>query len=80
MECLKEDNMIEKCGARIVYRERMASGEEVAIKRLIGWGEGLENDWGFTVEVTTVGRIHHHNIVRQLGFVSNRETNLLLYE
>ncbi|WOK92877.1 leucine-rich repeat receptor-like kinase protein FLORAL ORGAN NUMBER1 [Canna indica] len=80
MECLKEDNVIGKGGAGIVYRGSMASGAEVAIKRLVGRGAGAEHDRGFTAEVTTLGRIRHRNIVRLLGFVSNRETNLLLYE
>ncbi|XP_008808621.3 leucine-rich repeat receptor-like kinase protein FLORAL ORGAN NUMBER1 [Phoenix dactylifera] len=78
MECLKEDNVIGKGSAGIVYRGRMASGTEVAIKRLVGRGVG-EHDRGFTAEITTLGRIRHRNIVRLLGFVSNRETNLLLY-
>ncbi|XP_074586976.1 receptor protein kinase CLAVATA1 [Curcuma longa] len=80
MECLKEDNVIGKGGAGIVYRGSMASREEVAIKRLVGRGGGSEHDRGFTAEVATLGRIRHRNIVRLLGFVSNRETNLLLYE
>ncbi|XP_008808401.2 LOW QUALITY PROTEIN: leucine-rich repeat receptor-like kinase protein FLORAL ORGAN NUMBER1 [Phoenix dactylifera] len=79
MECLKEDNVIGKGSAGIVYRGIMASGAEVAIKRLVGRGCG-EHDRGFTAEITTLGRIRHRNIVRLLGFVSNRETNLLLYE
>ncbi|CAL9089716.1 leucine-rich repeat receptor-like kinase protein FLORAL ORGAN NUMBER1 [Musa acuminata AAA Group] len=80
MECLKDDNVIGKGGAGIVYRGSMACGTEVAIKRLVGRGAGAEHDRGFTAEVTTLGRIRHRNIVRLLGFVSNRETNLLLYE
>ncbi|KAJ3672401.1 hypothetical protein LUZ60_007122 [Juncus effusus] len=79
MECLKEDNIIGKGGAGIVYRGTMPTGTEVAIKRLVGRG-GSEHDRGFTAEITTLGRIRHRNIVRLLGFVSNREANLLLYE
>ncbi|KAJ4806298.1 hypothetical protein LUZ62_018864 [Rhynchospora pubera] len=79
MECLKEDNIIGKGGAGIVYQGCMANGTELAIKRLVGRG-GSEHDRGFTAEITTLGRIRHRNIVRLLGFVSNREANLLLYE
>ncbi|KAG1359423.1 leucine-rich repeat receptor-like kinase protein FLORAL ORGAN NUMBER1 [Cocos nucifera] len=78
MECLKEDNVIGKGSAGIVYRGNMPSGADVAIKRLVGRGGG-EHDRGFTAEITTLGRIRHRNIVRLLGFVSNKETNLLLY-
>ncbi|KAM0942395.1 putative transferase, protein kinase RLK-Pelle-LRR-XI-1 family [Dioscorea sansibarensis] len=80
MECLKEDNVIGKGGAGIVYRGSMRSGTEMAIKRLVGRGCGGEHDRGFTAEVTTLGRIRHRNIVRLLGFVSSRDANLLLYE
>ncbi|KXG20897.1 leucine-rich repeat receptor-like kinase protein THICK TASSEL DWARF1 [Sorghum bicolor] len=79
VECLKEDNIIGKGGAGIVYHGVTRSGAELAIKRLVGRGCG-DHDRGFTAEVTTLGRIRHRNIVRLLGFVSNRETNLLLYE
>ncbi|KAG2608534.1 hypothetical protein PVAP13_4NG327100 [Panicum virgatum] len=79
VECLKEDNIIGKGGAGIVYHGVTPGGTELAIKRLVGRGGG-DHDRGFTAEVTTLGRIRHRNIVRLLGFVSNRETNLLLYE
>ncbi|PUZ59075.1 hypothetical protein GQ55_4G011900 [Panicum hallii var. hallii] len=79
VECLKEDNIIGKGGAGIVYHGLTHGGTELAIKRLVGRGCG-DHDRGFTAEVTTLGRIRHRNIVRLLGFVSNRETNLLLYE
>ncbi|GJM97431.1 hypothetical protein PR202_ga14358 [Eleusine coracana subsp. coracana] len=80
VEWLKEDNIIGKGGAGIVYHGVTRAGVELAIKRLVGRGCGHDHDRGFTAEVTTLGRIRHRNIVRLLGFVSNRETNLLLYE
>ncbi|KAL6603474.1 hypothetical protein ACP70R_043835 [Stipagrostis hirtigluma subsp. patula] len=79
VESLKEDNIIGKGGAGIVYHGVTHGGTELAIKRLVGRGCG-DHDRGFSAEVTTLGRIRHRNIVRLLGFVSNRETNLLLYE
>eukprot|EP00257_Ricinus_communis_P000758 XP_002510557.2 LOW QUALITY PROTEIN: receptor protein kinase CLAVATA1 [Ricinus communis] len=79
LECLKEENIIGKGGAGIVYRGSMPDGADVAIKRLVGRGSG-RNDHGFSAEIQTLGRIRHRNIVRLLGYVSNRDTNLLLYE
>ncbi|KAL2522318.1 Receptor protein kinase CLAVATA1 [Forsythia ovata] len=76
LECLKEENIIGKGGAGIVYRGSMPNSIDVAIKRLLGQG----NDRGFAAEIQTLGRIKHRNIVRLLGYVSNKETNLLLYE
>ncbi|KAK9062750.1 hypothetical protein SSX86_019939 [Deinandra increscens subsp. villosa] len=74
ISCLKDENVIGKGGAGIVYRGSMPNGIDVAIKRLIG------KNHGFDAEIQTLGRIKHRNIVRLLGYVSNQETNLLLYE
>ncbi|KAM1507225.1 hypothetical protein PS1_016867 [Malus domestica] len=41
---------------------------------------GSSHDHGFNVEIQTLGRIRHRHIVRLLGFCSNHETNLLVYE
>ncbi|KAK9023113.1 hypothetical protein V6N11_003343 [Hibiscus sabdariffa] len=79
LDCLQEENIIGKGGAGIVYRGSMPDGLEVAIKRLVGRGTG-RSDHGFSAEIQTLGRIRHRNIVRLLGYVSNKDTNLLLYE
>lgn len=74
LECLKDENIIGKGGAGIVYRGSMANGVDVAIKRLMG------RNHGFDAEIQTLGKIRHRNIVRLLGYVSNRVNNLLIYE
>ncbi|KAK6131302.1 hypothetical protein DH2020_034952 [Rehmannia glutinosa] len=79
VECLKEENIIGKGGAGIVYRGSMPNGIDIAIKRLTGRGNSC-NDHGFMAEIQTLGRIRHRNIVRLLGYLSNKDTNLLLYE
>ncbi|KAB2029920.1 hypothetical protein ES319_D05G194600v1 [Gossypium barbadense] len=79
LDCLQEENIIGKGGAGIVYRGSMPDGLLVAIKRLVGRGTG-RRDYGFSAEIQTLGRIKHRNIVRLLGYVSNKDTNLLLYE
>ncbi|KAK9129462.1 hypothetical protein Sjap_009949 [Stephania japonica] len=79
IECLKDENIIGKGGAGIVYHGLMPNGVDVAIKRLVGRSSG-RSDHGFTAEIQTLGRIRHRNIVKLLGYVSNKDTNLLLYE
>nr|NP_001312919.1 receptor protein kinase CLAVATA1-like precursor [Nicotiana tabacum]AFY06667.1 receptor protein kinase CLAVATA1 [Nicotiana tabacum] len=79
LECLKEENIIGKGGAGVVYRGSMPNGIDVAIKKLVGRGTG-HHDHGFSAEIQTLGRIKHRNIVRLLGYVSNKDTNVLLYE
>ncbi|XP_058090915.1 receptor protein kinase CLAVATA1 [Magnolia sinica] len=78
VECLKDDNIIGKGGAGTVYRGSMAGEVYVAIKKLVG--RSGRDDRGFSAEIQTLGKIRHRNIVRLLGFVSNKDTNLLLYE
>ncbi|KAE8656454.1 Leucine-rich repeat receptor-like kinase protein THICK TASSEL DWARF1 [Hibiscus syriacus] len=79
LDCLQEENIIGKGGAGIVYRGSMPDGLDVAIKRLVGRGTG-RSDHGFSAEIQTLGQIRHRNIVRLLGYVSNKDTNLLLYD
>ncbi|GLU20194.1 hypothetical protein SLE2022_364050 [Rubroshorea leprosula] len=80
LDCLKEDNIIGKGGAGIVYKGVMLNGDQVAVKRLPAMSRGSSHDHGFNAEIQTLGRIRHRHIVRLLGFCSNHETNLLVYE
>lgn len=80
LDSLKEENIIGKGGAGIVYKGAMPNGELVAVKRLPAMGRGSSHDHGFSAEIQTLGRIRHRHIVRLLGFCSNNETNLLVYE
>lgn len=80
LDCLTEDNIIGRGGAGTVYKGVMPSGSIVAVKRLAGEGKGASHDHGFSAEIQTLGKIRHRNIVRLLGFCSNHETNLLVYE
>ncbi|XP_030528261.1 leucine-rich repeat receptor-like serine/threonine-protein kinase BAM1 [Rhodamnia argentea] len=80
LDSLKEDNIIGKGGAGIVYKGAMPNGDQVAVKRLPAMGRGSSHDHGFNAEIQTLGKIRHRHIVRLLGFCSNHETNLLVYE
>ncbi|XP_074301710.1 uncharacterized protein LOC141633138 isoform X2 [Silene latifolia] len=80
LDCLKEDNIIGKGGAGIVYKGVMPNGDSVAVKRLPAMSRGSSHDHGFNAEIQTLGKIRHRHIVRLLGFCSNHETNLLVYE
>ncbi|KAL8125072.1 hypothetical protein AgCh_012662 [Apium graveolens] len=80
LDCLKEDNIIGKGGAGIVYKGVMPNNVHVAVKRLPVMSRGSSHDHGFNAEIQTLGRIRHRHIVRLLGFCSNHETNLLVYE
>ncbi|TVU33833.1 hypothetical protein EJB05_15644 [Eragrostis curvula] len=52
-------------------------GETIAVKRLEGVEQGMEE---FSAEVKTIGRIHHLNLVRLVGFCAEKSNKLLVYE
>ncbi|KAI3842129.1 hypothetical protein MKX03_028733 [Papaver bracteatum] len=81
LDVLKEDNIIGKGGAGIVYKGEMPNGDQVSVKRLsVVSRSGSSHDRGFNAEIQILGRIRHRHIVRLLSFCSNHETNLLVYE
>uniref|UniRef100_A0ACD5VGT7 Uncharacterized protein n=1 Tax=Avena sativa TaxID=4498 RepID=A0ACD5VGT7_AVESA len=51
--------------------------EAIAVKRLEGVDQGKEE---FLAEVETIGRIHHINLVRLIGFCAEKSNKLLVYE
>nr|CAD1842728.1 unnamed protein product [Ananas comosus var. bracteatus] len=60
-----------------VYKGVLPNGVPVAVKMLErSKGEGEE----FINEVATIGRIHHVNVVRLLGFCSDGSRRALIYE
>ncbi|KAL6640782.1 hypothetical protein ACP70R_021905 [Stipagrostis hirtigluma subsp. patula] len=51
--------------------------ETIAVKRLEGVEQGMEE---FLAEVKTIGRMHHLNLVRLVGFCAEKSHKLLVYE
>nr|CAD1838240.1 unnamed protein product [Ananas comosus var. bracteatus] len=60
-----------------VFKGTFLSGQHVAIKML---GNPKFNGEEFINEVATIGRIHHVNIVRLVGFCSDGSKRALVYE
>ncbi|GJN12465.1 hypothetical protein PR202_ga30744 [Eleusine coracana subsp. coracana] len=68
-----------------VYRAKMPSGEVIAVKKL--WQSPTQKatrckqgDTRMVAEVEVLGQLRHRNIVRLLGWCTNGETTMLLYE
>lgn len=63
-----------------VYRGTLKDGTEVAIKKLTSGGN--QGDKEFMVEVEMLSRLHHHHLVKLLGFFNSLEPvqQLLCYE
>ncbi|XP_044489459.1 rust resistance kinase Lr10-like isoform X3 [Mangifera indica] len=60
-----------------VFKGKFSNGIPVAVKML---EHSKENGEEFINEVATIGRIHHFNIVRLLGFCSEGTRRALIYE
>ncbi|KOM48710.1 hypothetical protein LR48_Vigan07g241400 [Vigna angularis] len=60
-----------------VFKAKLRSGPFVAIKML---GKAKGNGQDFTNEVATIGRIHHQNVVKLIGFCVSGSKRALVYE
>ncbi|KAG0451904.1 hypothetical protein HPP92_026218, partial [Vanilla planifolia] len=68
-------------GQGTVFKVDLPIGDKivtVAVKRLNGVGRELERD--FQAEMRLIGRAHHVNLVRLLGFCHDELNRLLVYE
>ncbi|BAT92316.1 hypothetical protein VIGAN_07101200 [Vigna angularis var. angularis] len=85
VKLLTEDNVIGSGASGKVYKVALSNGEVVAVKKLFGapnMGNGSvdsEKD-GFEVEVETLGKIRHKNIVRLWCCCNSKDSKLLVYE
>ncbi|KAK7377201.1 hypothetical protein VNO80_02622 [Phaseolus coccineus] len=64
-------------GFGYVFKAKLRSGSPVAIKML---GKSKGNGQDFISEVATIGRIHHQNVVRLIGFCVSGSKRALVYE
>nr|XP_007161177.1 hypothetical protein PHAVU_001G048700g [Phaseolus vulgaris]ESW33171.1 hypothetical protein PHAVU_001G048700g [Phaseolus vulgaris] len=64
-------------GFGFVFKAKLLSGPSVAIKML---GKSKGNGQDFISEVATIGRIHHQNVVRLIGFCVSGSKRALIYE
>ncbi|KAL2527415.1 PR5-like receptor kinase [Abeliophyllum distichum] len=60
-----------------VYKGKLRSGRDVAVKLL---GKNKGNGQDFINEVATIGRIHHVNVVRLVGYTADMSKWALVYD
>ena len=70
-------NKLGEGGFGTVYKGKLRSGYDVAIKML---GKSKANGQDFISEVATIGRIHHFNVVHLVGFCVEGTKRALVYE
>ncbi|KAF5744096.1 receptor-like protein kinase 5-like [Tripterygium wilfordii] len=85
VDSLKEDNVIGSGASGKVYKVVLSNGETVAVKKL--WGGTKKDDASanspkdeYEVEVETLGKIRHKNIVRLWCCCNTGVSKLLVYE
>jgi len=64
-------------GFGTVYKGKLRSGLDVAVKML---NKSNDNGQDFMNEVATIGRIHHVNVVRLIGYCVDGKKRALVYE
>ncbi|KAJ3708462.1 hypothetical protein LUZ61_012167 [Rhynchospora tenuis] len=71
-------NVVGEGGFGIVYKGKLPSGQEIAVKRLTGnSSQGLNE---FMNEVTLIAKLQHRNLVRVLGCCIQNNERMLIYE
>ncbi|XP_040986811.1 leucine-rich repeat receptor-like serine/threonine-protein kinase RGI4 [Juglans microcarpa x Juglans regia] len=73
---LTSANVIGTGSSGVVYRVTIPNGETLAVKKM--WSS--EESGAFDSEIQTLGSIRHKNIIRLLGWASNRNLKLLFYD
>ncbi|BBH04428.1 Leucine-rich receptor-like protein kinase family protein [Prunus dulcis] len=73
---LTSSNVIGTGSSGVVYRVAIPNGETLAVKKM--WSS--EESGAFNSEILTLGSIRHKNIIRLLGWGSNRSLKLLFYD
>ncbi|XP_019167821.1 PREDICTED: G-type lectin S-receptor-like serine/threonine-protein kinase SD2-5 [Ipomoea nil] len=60
-----------------VFKGVLENGTKIAVKRLDSKSQGLKE---FLAEVNTIGKIHHFNLVKLIGYCREKSKRLLVYE
>ncbi|XVE92729.1 hypothetical protein REPUB_Repub01dG0124600 [Reevesia pubescens] len=85
-DCLKEENVIGSGASGKVYKVVLSNGDAVAVKKLSGGvkkEDSLSADTErdeFDIEVETLGKIRHKNIVKLWCCCNAGDSKLLVYE
>lgn len=72
------NNILGEGGYGSVFKGKLRSGQLVAVKILSN--KSKANGQDFINEVATIGRIHHVNVVRLVGFCAERSKRALVYD
>lgn len=74
----KEANLIGEGGFGKVFKGRLSTGELVAVKQLSH--DGRQGFQEFVTEVLMLSLLHHSNLVKLIGYCTDGDQRLLVYE
>ncbi|CAO2842642.1 unnamed protein product [Amaranthus hypochondriacus] len=73
-----DENKLGEGASGTVYKGKLPDGQEIAVKRFER--NAILGDAQFKMEILTLAKLHHRNLVRLLGFCLEGEEMLLIYE
>ncbi|XVF77735.1 hypothetical protein PTKIN_Ptkin14bG0070700 [Pterospermum kingtungense] len=71
-------NKLGEGGFGLVYKGTLPDGQDIAVKRLSG--KSVQGLTEFENEVILIARLQHRNLVRLLGYCTQRNERMLIYE
>ncbi|KAL1545130.1 putative inactive leucine-rich repeat receptor-like protein kinase [Salvia divinorum] len=71
-----QSNVIATAEVGITYKATLSNGWPLAVKR---FASTLEAEHEFLNEITTIGRLRHHNLVPLMGFCQQSKDRFLIY-
>ncbi|XAR56455.1 Non-specific serine/threonine protein kinase [Bertholletia excelsa] len=79
MKCCTKSFQIKLGGGGFgsVFEGKLRDGRKVAVKCLESMGQGKKE---FLAEVNTIGKVDHFNLVRLIGYCTDKSHRLLVYE
>ncbi|KAG7632720.1 Protein kinase domain [Arabidopsis suecica] len=74
----RNESLIGRGGFGTVYKGRLSTGQNIAVKMLDQ--SGIQGDKEFLVEVLMLSLLHHRNLVHLFGYCAEGDQRLVVYE
>ncbi|KAF8388471.1 hypothetical protein HHK36_027143 [Tetracentron sinense] len=75
-----EDNILGRGGFGVVYKGELLDGTQIAVKRMESGAMGTKGMNEFQAEIAVLTKVRHRHLVALLGFCTNGNERLLVYE
>ncbi|KAL2930702.1 Receptor-like kinase TMK4 [Bienertia sinuspersici] len=75
-----EENVLGRGGFGVVYKGELHDGTKIAVKRMESGAMGTKGMKEFQAEIVVLTKVRHRHLVAFLGFCTNDNERLLVYE